>query len=257
MFKYPLITPMILLAMMSGALRAEDVNTLLEKLETHGKALRSLKARSVLKTHNALTGETQTRIGDVRYLAADPEHKQPARFAIRFNQLIIDDAAHDRQLELLFDGVWLVEINYAKKDFIKRQLVPPGERIDPLRIDGPIPIPIGQPKDQVLARFDVIVIPEESAPGPVLPPLHLRLTPRKDAPKIEGRKSFEVVDMWIDRSTMLPAKIFTRDENGVNETTVILSNLEPNTLDPKELAAAVDIKPPAEGWRVEIMPWKK
>jgi len=45
--------------------------------------------------------------------------------------------------------------------FQKRQVVAPGESFDPLSIDGPFPLPLGQKRETVLARFDVKLIEDD------------------------------------------------------------------------------------------------
>jgi len=262
---HPRLIPLLILSLTAcaptvrGADNPADAEavTWLKKLETRGAQLKSLEANLVYKKRNTISEELQTRTGRVYFAAADEQNDKPPRFAVSFEHLIVDAAARPHQIDFVFDGTWLVERNHATKQFFKRQVVPPGQKIDPLRLDGPFPLPMGQKHQAVLARFDVEIIPPEgeAAKGPVLPPLHLKLTPKKDAPQIQGQKQFDRVELWYDRRTLLPVKVLTVE--GASETEVKLKNVQADTLNEAALEKHLDVTPPGEGWRTQIEPWKK
>lgn len=231
----------------------------LDKLETRGKDLRSLAADVVYIKANELTGD-EVRTGRVDYRAVDkPEHPS-ARFVVDFQRLIIDNAARNVRREFIFDGSWLVEKDHERKFFQKRQIVAPGESFDPLDIDGPFPVPIGQKREEIMARFDVTIIEDDNTAelakslGLDAPPLHLRLAPKANDANVQGQKKFKGVDLWIDRDRLVPVQVRTKEKAAT--TTVTLRNV---LLDKAAGDDAFDTTPPktGEGWRVEISPWKK
>ena len=255
---------------------ASEAKRWLEKLETRGKQIDSLQARVIYEKLNQLLSDRQTRIGEIAYRAADPQQDRPARFAVHFNQLIVNDALRQRNLTWIFDGSWLVEKQVndnGRKLFIKRQVVPPGERMNPLSLDGPFPVPIGQSSEQVLARFNVQLIEpnadENTLPHELdAPPLHLRLTPREHAPNRNAdaadqppetatQEQFDRVDLWFNRETLLPLR--ARTEDGEQRTTITLTNTRVNQLDRERANDLFDTTPPprGSGWEVEIKPWQE
>lgn len=237
---------------------ADPVVDWLDQLEARGKDLRSLAADAVYIKSNELTGD-EVRTGKVDYRAPAPPEHPSARFVVDFQRLIVDNAARNVRREFIFDGSWLVEKDHERRFFQKRQIVAPGETFDPLDIDGPFPVPIGQKRAEVLARFDVTIVEDDDAEAITkslkldAPPLHLRLVPKADG-KVEGQKKFERVDLWVDRDKLVPVKVQTRE--GAVTTTVTLRNV---VLDGAEGDDAFDTTPPkaGAGWRVEISPWKR
>lgn len=212
----------------------------LDKLEARGREIRNLQANLVYRKVNTLLLDEQIRTGALLYVAATPE--EPARFAIDFTSLIVNDTVKPDQTTWIFDGQWLVEKQPAQKLFIKRQVVAPGKRLDPLAVDGPFPLPLGQKRDDVLRRFHVELAPTDKA-GLV----HLKLTPRN-----QNESQFRGVDMWIDRESLLPVEVTTLDESE-NQTRVQISKPRVNELAPEDVGKRFDTTSPApgSGWRVE------
>jgi len=223
----------------------------LDRLEKRGEAIRSYQADVVYDRRQMLLGDRQTRFGKVTYFAGPP-----ARFRIDFDKLVVNRAARDKELDFIFDGKWLLERQPAKKLFIKRQVVAPGRKLNPLRLgEGPFPLPLGQKRDEVLAMFELeLIAPGEDDPENTV---HLQLTPREDEEGRRRRYDFTTLDLWFNRETMLPARVITTDESE-NVTKVTLRNAKVNELAPEKAAELTDTAtpPPGSGWRVEITPWQ-
>ena len=241
---------------------AEAVVRWLDKLEKRGQNIQSLQARIVYEKNNQLLGDRRIHTGDILYHDAARGPERQPRFHVAFEHLIVNNARRPHRVDYIFDGNWLVEKNHQRKLFLKRQVVPPGQQLDPLQIDGPFPVPIGQKRREVLQRFNVKQIdpPEETDTLPNAdeldnPPLHLRLTPREDAPNVKGREQFKQIDMWFNRDTLLPLRVRTVNDSQV-ETTVRLYNVRVNEIDDEQLAERFDTTPPEQGWRVETTPWQ-
>jgi len=233
-----------------------EINRWLDNLETRGKQIRTFEARIKHIKVNPLLGEAQTRLGVTYFTAPDPASKARARFRISFEQLIIDAGLHDKKVDWVFDGQWLAQKDHGTHTFIKSQIVGPDQDFDPLRIDGPMPLPLGQKRQQVLERFTVQLIADPpvqvKAPLKAKELLHLRLTPRPDAPGTKGRKQFKHVDLWFDKTDLLPVKVHTEDLKG-EQTTVTLRQTRTNHLDAKTLDGLFDTTAPkADGWKVDV-----
>lgn len=135
-----------------------DATALLTQLEAGDQGLTALQAEILLHRSFALEGDEQTRWGMLYFRQIEnPENplgRALRQFAVRFDKVMIDRRLEDKEQRFIFDGVWLAEINPEEKRFNKRQVVAHGENFDPLKIgEGPLPIPIGQKKEDILSRF--------------------------------------------------------------------------------------------------------
>lgn len=141
---------------------------LLSALESADKGLKSLQADMILHRTFVLEGDEQLRWGKLYFRQIAQENASPdapplRQFSVRFDASSVGGRFDEKtEQKFIFDGVWLAELNPGEKRFSRRELVPPGESFDPLRIgEGPLPIPIGQKKDDILTRFAVeLVAPE-------------------------------------------------------------------------------------------------
>jgi hypothetical protein len=138
-------------------------DALLDDLEAADRGLRDLSAALVYARHDVALESLITRFGTLRYLRPDAHDDEgaPGRavFAVEFERLIDDLGRVSDQRQLwVFDGQWLVEQDFRTKSYVRRQVAREG--VDPTRLgEGPLPIPIGQRKREILDRFNV-----ESAP---------------------------------------------------------------------------------------------
>jgi hypothetical protein len=143
----------------------DDADDLLVALETADQDIRTFTAGLRYTRTFALAGDEQIRDGALYFETVDrggPGVPASRRFAVRFKSLQVGSRVETEPKEYIFDGEWLVEKLEKSKDFIKRQVVPPGERFDPLRIgEGPFPVPLGQRRDEVLERYEARLAPVE------------------------------------------------------------------------------------------------
>ncbi len=138
-------------------LKFASAEALLTALETADKGMNTLSADILYDRLLELEGDRQTRKGTLlfRNASVGAEGKPlPRAFAIRFDWMQAGERLEKRANWYVFDGQWLLESWPDEKRFKRRQLVAPGETYDPLKIgEGPLPIPIGQKKDDILARY--------------------------------------------------------------------------------------------------------
>ena len=224
---------------------------LLEALERAGDDIRTLRADVRYDRRFALQGDRHVRDGRLYFRATPGEGRA---FAVHFETLRIDDRLQDDPQTWVFDGRWLVEKRPAQRSFVKREIAREGDDFDPLRIgEGPMPIPIGQKAEEILARYDAELLAPgdglEALPAFLADSYQLRLTARRDA-QAEASGELREVRLWYMRDTLLPRMARTVNR-ARDESYVVLLNLRINEELP---SGAIDSSEPptSEGWDVRV-----
>ena len=232
-----------------------DADGLLRALERADRGLRTFSADvQYVRRFGAIEGDAmQVRRGKLYYQAETEE--APDRFAVRFDTLFVDRRKFEEDKTFIFDGQWLVEQIARDRLVIRRQIVPPGQRIDPLRIgEGPLPIPIGQERAEILRRFTAELRPAEETitnerqREMMRDTWQLRLVPR---PGTEEARQFREVRLWYLKSNLLPRYARTVSADG-GSSDVFLINLQVNQSVPEDVFDA----PVPEGWQEQIEPFR-
>lgn len=256
----------------SGEVRTAD--DLMRALERADEGLETLTAGILYDRVFDIAGDRQVRKGTLTYASGVNTPGEHRRFAIRFATLQIGDRIQEQDKTIIFDGEWLVEKLTQDRQFIKRRIVPPGQRFDPLKIgEGPFPIPIGQKRDDIVARYDVkLVAAEDGVIGqePEEKPaeteqlrkfvegaMQLLLTPKDGA---EG--DFREIRLWYRKASgdeplgrWLPRMARTVNRSG--DTSIVqLINVKTNTAVEQ---GVLDTSLPGAGWdvRVEDVPLRE
>ncbi|UCD74382.1 MAG: hypothetical protein JSV91_11395 [Phycisphaerales bacterium] len=231
----------------------DPVVSLLDELEGSAADLTTFTADVLYQTEDALLGQKVSRRGAIAYAVEAETNRK--KFAIRFNQIIESGRLRERQKHYIFSDRWLVEIDHAEKTFIKREIVPPGKEFDPLKLgEGPFPLPIGQARADVLARFDVglIELPEEGSLARLRDTLQvhgLRLKPKAGTAEAED---YDHIDLFYDKNTLLPAGVEVIETNG-DRKIARLENLKRNP----ELEDDFNVaEPDPTVWRIDVRPWQ-
>ncbi len=226
----------------------------LDHIERAGADLTSLTADVAYRKDDALLGGGELRTGTLVYASEDGP-----RLAVRFEYRIdLGDMARRAETKrLVFDDGWLVESDEASRQFIKRQIVAPGDTADPMRLGGPFPLPIGQKRADVLRQFEASVL--ETPPDAFLSPvvgtrdvIGLHLIPRAGW---NESKDWAHVNLWYDCATWLPVGVVAVETNG-DTRRIRLASVERHDRVPEEAESLLSIKPPGEGWSVDVQPWK-
>lgn len=223
----------------------------LDRLEAAGQDLKTYQAKVIYDRRQELLGDRVIRMGDVHYMAGPP-----SRFAIRFDKMVVGQELRERPRHYIFDGSWLVEKHATERQFIKRQVVAPGQTFDPLKLgSGPFPLPLGQKREDVQALFKVTLAQptEDDPPASV----HLQLVPHTDPATGQPTSPFTRVDLWYDKATLMPVRVVTMDDSE-NRTTVRLEQAKINTLEAQAAKDLFDTTTPRQGagWKVQIIPWQ-
>lgn len=192
----------------------------------------------VLYFHNAFTPPAQP----ARPAGApdDGAPKGPRRaFAVDLTKLVIDNGGanlivRDEVRRWAFDGVWLLEVKQADKQWERHRIVGPGSTRDPLRIgEGPLPLPIGQRPADMLRAFDLSLL----AGGDALPAsenatlrktlepcTQLVLIPK---PGTRQARNFREIRIWYRADDLLPLFARTVATTGGKDE-ILLSDLRLN-----------------------------
>ncbi len=253
-----------------------NADQLLEALETADEDLRALSADIRYTRDFAVAGDTQVRLGKLWFQDATDKAEKDAprkrRFAILFESLAFGDRSEKKTQMYNFDGEWLVERYPEEKRMVKRQVVGPGERFDPLRIgEGPLPIPIGQRKADILARYDATLLPPEDGfeemPAARMADLtkmaqgcvQLLLKPRPERAESDDFKEIRLWYMARVGADGKPGRLLPRLAKTLNraDDTSIVELIRVKVNDQVQLDPAVfDTKTPATGWEVIIQPFR-
>ena len=197
---------------------ADDV---LDALDARGRNLREFVADVRLKEIDEATQLESERTGRVWY---QKEAGDDSRIRVVFDQKLEGRFAKPEKVEYLLDDGWLVDRDYRRTVQVKRQVLRPGEKINLLKLgEGPFPLPIGQPKEQVHREFEVTKggLVDGDPKGTV----HVTLKPRKGTRLAE---KFNVIDVWVDPKTNMPVRIEVLDVNETTRRQTDLTNIKVN-----------------------------
>ncbi len=232
----------------------ESIGALLDRLEARGRTMRDFSASVVVEQFDALTEEREVRRARVVMTGGEGKKKV---IGIMVDEVI--DASGRGAVDgrrFLFENGWLIELDAARKQAVKRQLVRAGESFDPLRLgEGPFIVPLGQPRASVEREFvaSVASLPEHgffkslrSAEGGLRT---LHLVPREGT---EAHRSMRSVTLVFDGVTLAPRGVEVIKPNGDTERVLLRESVIDGGIDAKQ--AEVITLPDMTGWRVDERP---
>ncbi|MFG0274395.1 MAG: outer membrane lipoprotein carrier protein LolA [Phycisphaerales bacterium] len=240
-----------------------DARGLLDALETGADDLRTLRASIQYDRRFLLQGDQHVRRGTLYFAQREREDGAGLKrvFEVDFTVLYLVGGdtrrkEDDRQV-WTFNGEWLVEKRPEKKQYIARQVAPPGADFDPLRLgEGPIPIPLGQEAEAVLARYDATLVPTAEGIDPAEDPKLIEFAERDGGswqlrlvPRVED-DDFEEIRLWYAKGTLLPRMAMTTNRSG-DVSVVQLLQVEQNIELPPEVFS-VTPPPMGQGWDTQI-----
>lgn len=181
------------------------VGAFLEELERTGSTIATMSGDVSIETNDAFKATSEFRSG--RLVVDGTGDKR--RVALHLDQSIVDGHVSKSVDHYIFADGWYCRLDHKNKSFTKRSVATDGK--DPLNsIGGQVPIPIGQKKADVLARFEVA----EIAPPidiPILGSLQnvagLKLVPKAGTPMADDTESLE---LFYDRTTLAPVGVVVR-----------------------------------------------
>lgn len=236
-----------------------DARALLQALEAADDGIETLQAQIQYDRRFLLQGDRHVRRGTLYFAQRAREDGAGTKrvFEVDFDVLYLGDRREEDRQVWTFDGRWLVEKRPDKKQYIAREVAPPGADFDPLRLgEGPIPIPIGQEAAAVLERYHPTLLAtaaglDEKQDASLIAfaqqgegswQLHLRPLREED--------DFEEIRLWYERGTLLPRMAVTTNRAG-DVSVVQLLGVRLN----EDLPEGVfRLTPPApdSGWDVQV-----
>jgi hypothetical protein len=231
------------------------VDAALVGLEQSGASLSSFAANVILEKHRSFEGTTERRFGRLVMEGEGADR----RLGCRIDRLIVDDRATDSYNRFVYDDGWLGDINLADRSFIKRQLVEPGSSWDPLKLgEGPLPLPFGQPADEVRARFSLAMTTVPASPllASVMRSedlVGLKLTPN---PGTKLAESAKYVEVFYDADSLTPRLVNLVEPNGDHSMVILIRPVMNASLTDDDRALMVMPDPDPTKWAtVEVRPW--
>ena len=236
----------------------KSADAMLSALEKAGDNIRTLRANVIYDRVDAVSENRERRTGQI-VLTQDSQQLKSRTLAIMFDQFIDASGHASPQVQrFVFQAGWLYEFDDARHQLIARELVPPGEQLDPLRIgEGPVPIPIGQQQEEVLRRFEV-----QLAPLPEQPLLKrlVNIQGLVMRPKLNAGVDPDLAEIyvWYDLDTLMPVAVAATTKGG-DQKILLLAKIELNKeLDAAAKALLATQPPTADGvaWRRDVRPYK-
>lgn len=225
---------------------------LLDATEAVAATLADFSAGVTLETADDVTGDTERRNGQVVF-TQEPGKPNTRRFAVVFETFVDGSGRMDqRPVRYLYADGWMTEADFTQRTLIRRQMAYPGESYDPLRAgDGPVPLPVGQHKADVVHRFEVelVTTPPAGSLAKLKNAQGILLTPRTG---MADRDLVKAV-IWYDLQSLAPVAVEAHRKTGRN--TVLLRQPAINAGLSAEQRAMLTLAAGAtEGWRVDERP---
>lgn len=230
-----------------------DADALLAAVERVASTIRDFRASLTLETSDDVTGDTERRVGQLVFVQEEGK-PETRRFAVVFEKFIDGSGRMDeRPVRYLYADGWLTEADFTQRTLVRRQLARAGEAYDPLKPgEGPVPLPIGQRREDVLRRFDASLAkaPQAAvlrkAPRPMV---GVRLVPKAGMADRDLREA----TVWYDRETLAPVGVEALRTSG--RTVVVLRGATLNGgLDDAQRGLLGLAAGTTEGWRIDERP---
>ena len=236
----------------------DSPRALLQAIAEKDADISTLHGEVRFTTIQALEGDLQYRHG---WLDLRTDHETRHRdYAVRFDQLVLDDRLQEIDERYAFDGQWFVE------KFNKRQLVPNGESLDPMELmrEAPFWVSLGRDTDRVLGSYDAELLDANDGltnneDFPEIANLailvegcsQLKLTPKQGSGLEDD---WDNVRVWVDSTTLLP-RLYIKSEWTGNIQIVELFEVVTNEPIDDDVFST---ESPNEnsGWNIQVAPWR-
>jgi len=176
------------------------VDSILKRLGQTSKGLKSYQAKIKHTFSQPLLDSETVRTGRLYY----KKEAESSKVRLDFETLKQDDAKEQAYREqVLFDGVWLVRIDYQLKRAEYRQLAEPNSPMKTLDLaTGYLPIAGLTKIEDLKKRFDITLITQ--SPSKSNESIHLRLQTKTGS---GYKEAYSAIDLWLDTKPFLPTRI--------------------------------------------------
>ena len=176
------------------------INVILEQMRQAIEGLKYYQAKIKHTFRQPLLESETIRKGRLFY----KEEAGRTKVRLDFDTLKQDDAKEQKYREqVLFDGVWLVRIDYQLKRAEYRQLTEPNAPRKAFELAGDyLPIAGLSKIEDLKKRFDITFAnrPSDKSKDPI----HLQLKAKAGS---GYKETYSTIDLWLDAKLFLPAKI--------------------------------------------------
>jgi hypothetical protein len=198
-----------------------DIDAILDALDRRGKELDDFTAKVSLTDTDSQTGDEQLLSGRMwmQRLPGDD-----ARLRVLFDRKEAGGKPRTERSEYRLANGVLIDRDYGRHIEVHRQVLKPGQKMNLLKLgEGPFPLPLGQPKEEVHKMFEVAKLGNVSDDPPGTE--HVQLKPK---PGTQFADRFSVIDFWVDMKSRMPVKIVTQDPNQTTTRTTELTDVVVN-----------------------------
>jgi outer membrane lipoprotein-sorting protein len=188
---------------------ANAVDSILKRLEQASLGLKYYQAEIKHTFSQPLLDSETLRTGRLYY----KQEAKSSKVRLDFETLKQDDAKEQAYREqVLFDGVWLMRIDYQLKRAEYRQLAEPNSPMKALDLaSGYLPIAGLTKTEDLKKRYVITLVPQSSSKSSE--PIHLRLQAKTDS---GYKEAYSIIDLWLDTKLFLPTRIVYK--SGQDET---------------------------------------
>ena len=182
---------------------------ILEKLDFTTSMLNSLEARIdyLFIQDPEMLDSRSLQKGNIYYL----RDKQKSKLRVNFDTRKQDDDDEQKHIEqYIFDGVWLIRIDYQLEKVDHYQQAPEDKPLDVFEfISHNFPMLGFVDSEQLKKNFDIeLVDNQDSKPGELT---QLHLTAKKNSAYSED---YSQIDFWIDAKDHLPVRMLSKSQEG-------------------------------------------
>ncbi len=187
----------------AGSATISEPNALdkaLKNLEDKAAALKSYQVNMDYVFKQPLLESQQRRTGVLYYAKFDKE----SFLRIDFNTLQQDEEKQQTyQQQYIFDGVWLLEVDYQLKTATRRQLAEPNQPLDSFSLASKhVPVLGFSKVEDLRKQFEISLVTEPQADAAAPQHLHLKVKPDS-----VYKDDYVTIDFWIDRQIGLPMRV--------------------------------------------------
>jgi hypothetical protein len=194
----------------------------LEQLEAAGQKVRTIECRVIYSVEDRLNLTKRTKHGTILFRRADPH----PMFLVRFEKTIADDVVLRHKEWWVFRDRWLTEAKAKSRTVIQREILAVGEQVDLFDPEkSRVPMPFGQKVEQILASFDVKLMPPQK--GDPEKTDHLYCTPKAGTTMAGEVKRLEY---FVSQTLHLPVRIVSESADGAKITVASFPGLSPGQI---------------------------
>jgi outer membrane lipoprotein-sorting protein len=176
------------------------LDKVLKNLEAKANELKSYQVNMDYVFKQPLLESQQRRTGALYYAKYDKK----SFLRIDFNTLQQDEEKPQTyKQQYIFDGVWLLEVDYRLQTATRRQLAEPNQPLDAFSLAGKrLPVLGFSKVEDLRKQFEIALVTEPQADANAPQHLHLKVKPDS-----VYKDDYTTLDFWIDGKIGLPARV--------------------------------------------------